>query len=82
MTTGPMRIVVTVRDGSEHVLELESDAEAAHVFDEVSAGRSRLLRGWLPVVPPAGVARAIIRGEEVVRLRLVAPPVREPADGP
>jgi hypothetical protein len=71
--TGPAdgdRIVVTLRDGSEHVLELEQDTSAAHVFDEVSAGRSQLLRGWVAVVPTADATQAVVSGEEIVKLRL------------
>jgi hypothetical protein len=64
------RIVVTLRDGSEHVLELDHDVSASHVFDEVSAGRSQLLRGWVAVVPTADAARAVVSGDEIVKLRL------------
>ena len=80
MTTDAVKIIVSLRDGSEHVLELGSDAKAAHVFDEVGAGRSQLLRGWVAVVPPVGATRAIIRGEEVVGLRLVSHDPEERAD--
>jgi len=74
MTTGarPERhIVATLRDGSEHVLELGSDTDAAHVLEELSAGRSQLLRGWVAVISPADSTHAVISGDEIVRLRLV-----------
>lgn len=74
MTTGATpehHIVVTLRDGSEHILELGSDTDAAHVLEELSAGRSQLLRGWVSVVPPDDSSHAVISGEEIVRLRLV-----------
>jgi hypothetical protein len=65
-------IVVTLRDGSEHVLMVDRvDIEAAYVLDEVSAGRSQLLRGWVKVEPPAGATHAVVRGDEITQLRLV-----------
>jgi len=64
-------LVVTLRDGSEHVVVLEAGADAGHVLDEVSAGRSQLLRGWVTVRPPTGSTRAVVSGDEIVRLRLV-----------
>jgi hypothetical protein len=83
MTTGAggdARIVATLRDGSEHTLDLSPDLGAATVLDEVSAGRSQLLRGWVAVAPAAGSTQAIIRGDEVVRLRLVSPRPEEHVD--
>ena len=64
-------LVVTLRDGSEHVLVLDTGADAAHVLDEVGAGRSQLLRGWVTVRPPTGSTRAVVSGDEIIRLRLV-----------
>jgi hypothetical protein len=64
-------LVVTLRDGSEHVVALDPDADAATVLDDVSAGRSRLLRGWVSVRPPIGSGRALVSGDEIIRLRLV-----------
>jgi hypothetical protein len=64
------RIVVTLRDGSEHVLELDHDTSAAHVFEEVTAGRSQLLRGWVAVIPTADATQAMVSGDEIVKLRL------------
>jgi hypothetical protein len=64
-------LVVTLRDGSEHVLVLDAGTDAAHVLDEVSAGRSQHLRGWVTVRPPTGSTRAVISGDEIIRLRLV-----------
>jgi len=64
-------LVVTLRDGSEHVLVLDAGADAAHVLDEVGAGRSQLLRGWVTVRPPTGSTRAVVSGGEIIRLRLV-----------
>ena len=64
-------LVVTLRDGSEHVVALETGADAGHLLDEVSAGRSQLLRGWVAVRPPTGSGRALVSGEEIIRLRLV-----------
>jgi hypothetical protein len=80
MTTGAGdegHIVATLRDGSEHVLVLGPDAAAAHVLEEVSAGRSQLLRGWVSVRPPPGSTHAVVSGDEILRLRLV----QRPADG-
>jgi len=73
MNTGDERgqdLVVTLRDGSEHMVVLDAGTDAAHVLDEVSAGRSQLLRGWVTVRPPTGSTRAVISGEEIIRLRL------------
>jgi hypothetical protein len=69
-------IVATLRDGSEHTLLLDTvNSDAAHILDEVSAGRSQLLRGWVAVVPPDGATQAVVSGDEIVQLRLVeAPP--------
>jgi hypothetical protein len=64
-------LVATLRDGSEHVLVLDAGTDASHVLDEVSAGRSQLLRGWVAVHPPTGSRRAVVSGEEIIRLRLV-----------
>jgi hypothetical protein len=64
-------LVATLRDGSEHVLVLDAGADAAHVLDEVGAGRSQLLRGWVTVRPPTGSTRAVVSGDEIIRLRLV-----------
>jgi len=64
-------LVVTLRDGSEHVLVLDAGADAAHVLGGVGAGRSQLLRGWVPVRPPTGSTRAVVSGGEIIRLRLV-----------
>jgi hypothetical protein len=64
-------LVVTLRDGSEHVVALETGTNASHVLDEVSAGRSQLLRGWVTVRPPTGSGRAVVSGDEIVRLRIV-----------
>jgi len=64
-------LVVTLRDGSDHVVVLDAGRDAAHVLDEVSAGRSQLLRGWVTVVPPTGSMRAVVSGDEIIRLRLV-----------
>ena len=64
-------LVATLRDGSEHVLVLDAGADAAHVLDEVGAGRSQLLRGWVTVRPPTGSTRAVVSGGEIIRLRLV-----------
>jgi hypothetical protein len=64
-------LVVTLRDGSEHVVVLDADTDAGHVLDDVNAGRSRLLRGWVSVRPPTGSGRALVSGDEIVRLRLV-----------
>ena len=64
-------LVVTLRDGTEHVVALETGSDAGHLLDEVSAGRSQLLRGWLAVRPPTGSGRALVRGDEIIRLRLV-----------
>ncbi len=65
-------IVAILRDGSEHTLLLDTiDYDAAHILDEVSAGRSQLLRGWVAVRPPAGATRAVVSGAEIAQLRLV-----------
>jgi hypothetical protein len=64
-------LVVTLRDGGEHVVVLEAGEDAGHVLDEVSAGRSQLLRGWVTVCPPTGSRRAVVSGAEIIRLRLV-----------
>ena len=64
-------LVATLRDGSEHVLVLDAGADAAHILDEVGAGRSQLLRGWVTVRPPTGSTRAVVSGDEIIRLRLV-----------
>lgn len=64
-------LVATLRDGSEHVVALDGATDAGHVLDEVSAGRSQLLRGWVTVLPPTGSGRALVSGDEIVRLRLV-----------
>jgi hypothetical protein len=64
-------LVITLRDGSEHAVVLETGADAGHLLDEVSAGRSQLLRGWVAVRPPTGSGRALVRGDEIIRLRLV-----------
>jgi hypothetical protein len=70
--TGDWDLVATLRDGSEHVLLLDSKIEdAAHLLDEVSAGRSQLLRGWVVVRPPVGAVRAVVSGDEIIQLRLV-----------
>ena len=68
---GAHDLVVTLRDGSDHVLVLDAGADAAHVLDEVGAGRSQLLRGWVTVRPPTGSTRAVVSGDEIIRLRLV-----------
>ena len=70
MTAGE-EIVVTLRDGSEHVLVLDAGTDAAHVLDEVCAGRSQHLRGWVTVRPSTGSTRAAVSGDEIIRLRLV-----------
>lgn len=67
---GGQELVVTLRDGNEHVLVLETGSDAAHVLDEVSAGRSQHLRGWVTVRPPTGSTRAVVSGDEIIRLRL------------
>ena len=68
-------LVATLRDGSEHVLDIGGHIDdAAHLLDEISAERSQLLRGWVAVRPPADATRAVVRGDEIVRLRLVEPP--------
>jgi hypothetical protein len=64
-------LVVTLRDGSEHAIVLDAGTDVGHVLDEVSAGRSQLLRGWIKVRPPTGSSRAVVRGDEIIRLRLV-----------
>jgi len=64
-------LVVTLRDGSDHVVVLEAGTDAAHALDEVTAGRSQLLRGWVTVHATTGSTRAVVRGDEIVRLRLV-----------
>jgi hypothetical protein len=64
-------LVVTLRDGSEHMVVLDAASDAGHVLDEVSAGRSQLLRGWVTVRPPTGSRRAVVSGDEIIRLRLV-----------
>jgi hypothetical protein len=70
--TGEWDLVATLRDGSEHVLILDHNiVDAAHLLDEVSAGRSQLLRGWVVVRPPVGAAQAVVSGDEIVQLRLV-----------
>ena len=67
-----LEIVATLRDGSEHVLVISGHIDdAAHLLDEISAGRSQLLRGWVAVRPPADATRAFVSGDEIVRLRLV-----------
>ncbi len=71
--TGDERLVATLRDGSEHLVSLNSEADAAHVFDEVTAGRSQLLRGWVAVVPTDDATRAVVSGDEIIALRLVRP---------
>jgi hypothetical protein len=68
---GAQDLVVTLRDGSEHVVILDAGTDAGHVLDEVSAGRSQLLRGWVTVRPPTGSSRAVVSGGEIIRLRLV-----------
>jgi hypothetical protein len=70
--TAVHEIVATLRDGSEHILVLDTTtSDAAHILDEVSAGRSQLLRGWVAVRPPAGSMQAVVSGDEIVQLRLV-----------
>jgi hypothetical protein len=64
-------LVATLRGGIDHVILLDAGANAAHTLDEVSAGRSQLLRGWVAVRPPTGSARAVISGDEIISLRLV-----------
>jgi hypothetical protein len=74
MTVGEERgqdLVVTLRDGSDYVVVLDAGGDAGHVLDEVSAGRSQLLRGWVKVRPPTGSTRAVVSGDEIIRLRLV-----------
>ena len=76
--TGNERLVVTLRDGSDHVLALSSETAASHVFEEVTAGRSQLLRGWVAVVPSADSTRAVVGGDEIIALRLVRPQSPKP----
>ena len=65
-------IVATLRDGSEHVLVISGHIDdPALLLDEISAGRSQLLRGWVAVRPPADATQAVVSGDEIVRLRLV-----------
>jgi hypothetical protein len=69
---GQPRIVARLRDGSERALVLDAlEGDAAHVFDELTAGRSQLLRGWVAVQPREGEKQAVIRGDEIVELHLV-----------
>lgn len=64
-------LVATLRDGSEHAIILDETSDASHLFDEISAGRSQALRGWVKVRPSTGALRAVVSGEEIVRLRVV-----------
>jgi hypothetical protein len=69
---GEPRIVARLRDGSERALVLDVlEGDAAHVFDELTAGRSQLLRGWVAVQPREGERQAVISGEEIVELQLI-----------
>jgi hypothetical protein len=73
MTVGDERaqnLIVTLRDGSEHIVVLDDGGDAGHLLDEVSAGRSQLLRGWVTVRPPTGSKRAVVSGDEIIGLRL------------
>ena len=75
-------IVATLRDGSEYVLVLDPRVDdARHLLDEISAGRSQLLRGWVAVRPPRDSSQAVVSGDEIVKLRLVERPEGETRGG-
>jgi hypothetical protein len=62
--------VVTLRDGTDHVVMVDAAASATHLLDEVSARRSQLL---LTVCPPPGSRRAVFSCAEIIRLGLADP---------
>lgn len=66
-----LELIATLRDGSEHMIILDGNGDASHLFDEISAGRSQALRGWVKVRPSTGAVRSVVSGEEIVRLRVV-----------
>ena len=50
----------------------DAEPDPATVFAELVAGRSRALRGWVPVRPAgAGEKQSFVQGEEIVELHLV-----------
>jgi hypothetical protein len=75
-------IVATLRDGSEYVLVLDHRVDdPGHLLDEISAGRSQLLRGWVAVRPPGDSSQAVVSGDEIVKLRLAERPEGETRGG-
>ena len=68
-----MQIKATLRNGSEYVLVLEgANAEPTRIFDELIAGRSQALRGWVRVQTPDQRASVIaVLGSEIVELHLI-----------
>jgi hypothetical protein len=66
------RISVTLRNGNRHALILAGEnADAERLFSEVAAGRSQALRGWVAVEAGHPGGRIVVRGEEIVELRLI-----------
>jgi hypothetical protein len=68
-----VQIKVTLRNGNEYLLALEStDGDLEPLFTELAAGRSQALRGWVAVTPAdGGSGQIVVQGEEIVELHLV-----------
>jgi hypothetical protein len=66
------QIRVTLRNGNRYVLSLDGEnANAERLFGEVAAGRSQVLRGWVAVDATDPRDKIVVRGEEIVELRLI-----------
>ena len=68
-----MQIKVTLRNGNQYLLALESpEGDLEGLFNELAAGRSQALRGWVAVNPPTGEAdQIVVQGDEIVELHLI-----------
>jgi hypothetical protein len=69
----PVQIRVTLRNGNQYLLALESpEGDLEGLFNELAAGRSQALRGWVAVTPLIGAAEQIVvQGDEIVELHLI-----------
>lgn len=68
-----MQIRVTLRNGNQYLLALEpTQGDLEGLFNELAAGRSQALRGWVAVTPLNGEAQEIVvLGDEIVELHLL-----------
>ena len=66
------RIVVTLRGGNRYQLLVHAEhSDSERLFEELAAGRSQALRGWVMVEQPGSGDRIAVHGDEIVELRLM-----------